>query len=355
MRKGSRVDAGRMARILALRFSALGDVVMTLPVLWSFAKQYPDDEVVLLSRPIVAPLFEAMPANVGLWGVDLGKYKGLGGLWKLFKELKKEKFDGVADLHDVIRSRVLSGLLRLSGLPVERIDKDRRERRRLVKSKGRRLKPLLQQEERYRMVFACLGYPFEMKFESLFPIRKRKEPENGRVQIGIAPFAGHPTKVYPREAMERVVELLSLSGKVDVYLFGSGREEQMVCAKWADKYAGVRSMAGKGGGLLAEAEKMSELDAMLTMDSANMHIATLAGVRTLTIWGATHPYAGFGGFRQPGSSDLQVDMDCRPCSIFGSKKCGNRQKLACMRTIAPELVVERLLAVAKESPAALKT
>jgi ADP-heptose:LPS heptosyltransferase len=86
---------------------------------------------------------------------------------------------------------------------------------------------------------------------------------------------------------------------------------------------------------------MSHLDVMLSMDSANMHLASLTGIPVVSIWGATHPYAGFMGWNQTKDNAIQADLDCRPCSIFGQKPC-KRGDYACMTMIKPETVVEKV-------------
>ena len=86
---------------------------------------------------------------------------------------------------------------------------------------------------------------------------------------------------------------------------------------------------------------MSHLHVMLSMDSGNMHMASLTGIPVVSIWGATHPYAGFMGYNQPADRALGIDMPCRPCSIFGNKPC-QRGDYACMKGIEPEQVVQKM-------------
>ena len=85
---------------------------------------------------------------------------------------------------------------------------------------------------------------------------------------------------------------------------------------------------------------MSHLDVMISMDSSNMHLASLTGTPVVSIWGATHPYAGFLGWGQTAENAIQIDLECRPCSIFGQKPC-RRGDYACMNRIAPETIIER--------------
>ena len=86
---------------------------------------------------------------------------------------------------------------------------------------------------------------------------------------------------------------------------------------------------------------MSHLNAMLSMDSANMHMASLVATPVVSVWGATHPYAGFMGWGQKPENIVQVELDCRPCSIYGQKPC-LRGDYACMNMIKPEIIVEKI-------------
>ena len=143
-----------MAKILAIRFSALGDVAMTVPVLYSFAKAYPQHQLVMLSRSALAPLFAYAPSNVIFKGVDLKNgYKGFGGLLRLYSELRGEKFDAVVDLHDVLRTKVLRLFFLMDGVRVAHVDKGRREKHRLVSARNKVKSPLESSFSRYRDVF----------------------------------------------------------------------------------------------------------------------------------------------------------------------------------------------------------
>ena len=96
-----------MTRILAYRFSAFGDVAMTMPVFREFLEQNPNVEIVMVSRKNFGELFSTLP-NVIYKGIDLDDYKGFFGIRRLAKELFEEfKPDYIADLHDVIRSKIL--------------------------------------------------------------------------------------------------------------------------------------------------------------------------------------------------------------------------------------------------------
>jgi len=86
---------------------------------------------------------------------------------------------------------------------------------------------------------------------------------------------------------------------------------------------------------------MSQLDIMYSMDSANMHLASLVNTPVISLWGATHPYAGFMGWNQSTDNAIQVDLSCRPCSVYGQKPCF-RKDYACLFQITPEQIILRI-------------
>lgn len=306
---------------MVIRFSALGDVAMVAPIVQRAAEQNPDMEFTVLSQQRMADLFAGMPKNVIFYGVDLKKQSlreivaGLG------------RFELVADLHDVWRSRYIRIAMQLKGARVRTIRKGRIER--FLLTRHLRTQALKHTTVRYAEVLRRLGLSVS---DLKAPLQTTGEG------VGIAPFAAHKGKIYPLERMEEVVRLLSESGE-RVVLFGGGKKEQEILENWAKKYKGVESVAGKYR-LAEEMGIMRGMRVMVSMDSANMHLASLVGTRVVSIWGATHPKAGFLGFGQNEEDCIQRDLKCRPCSIYGNKKC-QFGDYRCM-DIAPEEVMLRV-------------
>lgn len=334
-------------RLLVIRFSAMGDVAMTAPVISLLAKQHPHLRITVLTRKRFVPMFEWTPANVEVKGIDLESYSGVGGLTKLFYELQKRDFDAVADLHDVLRTKYLRTCFRMAGKKVAVIDKGRKEKKQLVKntSDGNTLKRTY---ERYADTFKELGlalelqpFAFDLSKENLMPLQtKFGRKQEGERWIGIAPFAAHETKVYPLEKMHQVADTLAELG-CKVFLFGAGKKECDVLDDWQNE--GIVNVCGKLNGLHQEMLLISKLDTMVSMDSANMHIAAMLGTRVVSIWGSTHPSAGFNGWGLDDDSIVQVDsLQCRPCSIYGNKPCklGDHR---CMNMITPEDIVNKVV------------
>ncbi|MDR0891339.1 MAG: glycosyltransferase family 9 protein [Mediterranea sp.] len=338
-----------MARFLLIRFSALGDVAMTVPLLHSLATQYPQHHFTVLSRAAWQPLFERLPDNVSFVTADLkGKHKGIPGLNRLYNELKTQGYDYVADLHRVLRSHFLGLRFRMAGIPVATLHKGRSEKQKLVRRRHKLLHPLKDSFQRYADVMARLGFPVQLQASPLYPERKGDGPaidamvgaKGNLTWVGIAPFAKHEGKIYPLELQEQVVAHFAARPDVRVFLFGGGREEQAVFSRWTTKYPTVTSPAGKVD-LGKELLLMSRLDVMLSMDSANMHLASLVGVPVVSVWGATHPYAGFMGWQQSIDNAVQLGLPCRPCSVFGQKPCW-RGDYACLHGIDPQWVIEKV-------------
>ena len=339
-----------MSKLLIIRFSAMGDVAMTVPVVYSLANQYPDLDITVLSRRKFQCFFDKLLPNIHFYCADLeGKHHGMIGLHKLFYELKALNFDYVADFHYVLRTIPFDIRFRLMGIPVAYIDKGREGKKALTRREN---KLKVQQNTsfvRYANVLSCLGFPVNTDFNSIYGDTKGDaslfsslyQPKKcGEKWIGVAPFAKHKGKVYPLERMEKVVCYLSKIPNVHIFLFGNGAEEENVMLQWQKSYQQVL-ITYKHVDLSGELSLMSYLDVLVSMDSANMHMASMVGTPVISVWGATHPYAGFMGWKQKEENIVQVDLPCRPCSVFGNKPC-YRGDYACMNNIAPEMIIDKI-------------
>ena len=423
--------------LLIIRFSAMGDVAMTVPVVKSLAQQYPDLRITVLSKPFARTLFDGLAPNVSFMGADIkGEYHGIKGLNALYRRLTAKNFTAIADLHSILRSSYLRMRFNFDRYRVAHIDKHRAMRRALTATNNKQLVQLPTPFEGYADVLAQLGYPVNINFTSIFPpeggdlkliapfingkskgeeekklserekaireetacegaeakilseekegkreeakilsegaegkreeekvlsegaegkrekekVLSEKEEEEvkaeslkprGEKWIGIAPFAAHKGKIYPLEKMERVIELLlEREPNCRIFLFGGGAEERELLTQWESRHD--RCTCALLGSLYNELVLMSHLDTMVSMDSANMHLASLTGTRVVSVWGATHPFAGFMGWNQSPADAVQTTLPCRPSSIFGNKPCLHGD-YPCLNSITPEEIVERVL------------
>jgi len=327
--------------ILVIRLSALGDVAMTIPVLRAFIKQYPDIKVTVLTQANFSPLFRDLK-NVMVFSADVqGKHKGVLGLYKLYKSLKRLNIDAVADLHNVLRTKILK--LFFFRTRFIQIDKGRADKKALTS--GKLFTQLITTHQRYADVFKLLGFTVNLPNPE-FPMRVSLNDKILKIVkkdtqkwIGIAPFAAYASKMYPLDLMEDAIETLSNSHKI--ILFGSSNEMNTLEAL-EHKFENVFSVAGKLS-LDEELNLISNLDIMLSMDSANGHLAAMLGIKVITIWGVTHPFAGFTPFNQPETHALLTNKDqfpLIPTSVYGNRYPKGYKEVS--RSISPETVVKKI-------------
>ena len=314
-----------MKHILVIRLSAMGDVAISVPVLSAFNEQYPDVKITILTKPLFAPMFAHL-VNCKVFPIDLkGKHKGLLGLYKLYKELKAEKIDFVADLHNVLRSNVLKLLFRSSKIPFYQINKGRKEKKELTREKNKIFKQLKTSYERYAEVFGKLGFPISLEKLYLAPRRRASNEVKNLLSenknIGIAPFASHIAKEYPFIKLKEVIFKLSeCYPESKIFIFGGGNHEKSIVEQ-VSQLKNVENIVGKLS-FSEELELISNLDVMLAMDSGNAHLSAMFGVATITLWGVTHPFAGFYPYGQPIENALLADRQkfpLIPTSVYGNK------------------------------------
>lgn len=328
--------------IVVIRLSAMGDVAMTVPVLRALIEKHPQLKITVLTRAFFFPFFRDLP-NVSLFPIDIkGKHKGVFGLFKLSKELKALGIDAVADLHNVLRSNILK--LYFFGTPFIQINKGRTEKKALTS--GERFQQLKTTHQRYAEVFQKLGFHVDLSNPS-FPNPKTLSLKVSDIVgtksgkwVGIAPFAAHEGKMYPLELMKEVIETLSKDYKI--VLFGGGKKEMALLNDLERNHENVINTAGKLT-LDEELDVISNLDVMLSMDSGNAHLAAMLGLKVITIWGVTHPFAGFAPFNQPEDYALLADKDKFPkipTSIYGNSYPQGYELAA--GSIAPKTIIDKI-------------
>lgn len=334
--------------ILVIRLSALGDVAMTVPVLRVVTQTYPDLKITIISKGFYRPLFQDIH-NINFLEADVyGQHRGLG-LLRLAREAKKLGIDAVADLHNVIRSKMITNYLGWQGISTSTIDKGRTEKKVLTRSNKKELKFLKTTHQRYADVFAALGLPIDLNSHH-FPRKRDLSPKlntligvEPKKLIGIAPFAAYKSKMYPLDLMQEVIAHLDGLKKYRLFLFGGGDDEISTLTKIAEQFDSATVVAD----VLSFEEELaliSNLDLMLSMDSGNGHLAALFGIPTITLWGVTHPAAGFAPFQQPKENQLCADREkypLIPTSVYGNMFPEGYD--AAMKTITPEAVLAKIL------------
>ncbi|NDW10886.1 glycosyltransferase family 9 protein [Dysgonomonas sp. 520] len=335
-----------MSNVLIIRLSAFGDVAMLVPVVQSVASQHPRSKFYVLTRPAFTPLFNNLGFNISTIPLDVnGKHRGGRYLSIIPRLIIKLGITHVVDEHDVLRSKLIRWTMKLSGRKVVHIDKGREEKKKMIESKVLQ-PPLKSTIQRYLDTFEEAGFPAEITFRDFFEftdnsfslIKEITPPKNGR-WIGVAPFSKHETKNYPLEKVANVIDRLAKETNNTIFLFGGGKKEKELLAQLKDGRSNV--ILPPKINLTKELHLISHLDVMISMDSANMHLASLVQVPVVSIWGATHPSLGFYGFNQDIENAVQTEPDCRPCSVFGNVPCARGDYL-CLTSINEDTIIEKV-------------
>lgn len=326
----------------------MGDVAMTVPVVEGLRRAYPDMRITILTRAMFKPFFREIPGIEFMEFDPKVKHKGPFGSLKLADEIMQLDVDLFIDLHDVLRTKIMRFSLCTSDIGRSVINKGRHEKQLLVRRRHKCLQQLKTSVERYKEAVEKTGLTFELPekyIQQPWPmpeeIAKKTGKKSGR-WIGIAPFAQHRGKIYPIEHMESLIR--NMNEKYEkVLLFGGGAEEKSFADAMENDFKNVVSVIGKIN-LSQELDVMSNLDVMITMDSSSMHMASLLGVKVVSVWGATHPFAGFYGFGQDPDNAVQLDLECRPCSVYGNKECIFKD-YRCLTRITPDMIAQKVAKV----------
>lgn len=336
--------------ILIIRLSAMGDVAIAVPVIRELIREYPTTRVTVVSKPFLKPLFDDL-SNVSFFAAEVTKkHKGLLGLYRLYQDLKKEKITHIADFHNVLRSKILRSFFMLHRKPTAVINKGRSEKKALIRQKNKIFKQLKTSHQRYADVLNSLGFSIDLSSQNYTEKKSLSKNVIALVGlkknnwIGIAPFAAFAGKVYPINLMEKVIIKIASRGK-KVFLFGGGKNEAEILKTIEKKHENILSIAGKVS-FKEELELIGFLDLMISMDSGNAHLAAMKQIKTITIWGNTHPYAGFAPFFQPNDYCLLPDLEKYPkvpSSVYGNKELKGYENI--MESICPETIINKAMSV----------
>ena len=359
----------RPTHIILLRFSAMGDVALLLPVVIALSRSYPDAHITVVTRPRLTVFFDGLP-NVSTIGADVETaYKGIIGLWRLFRIIKnhtpynidknkdnnKDKINVayrkiIIDLHDNLRSNILRRFFQLAATPTYVFDKGRAEKKQILNRTRSLAPPLPHTTERYAAACAEAGFAVQLPTGNLFDLLgnslTKTNALSGKIKIGFAPFAKHDTKKLPFATVLAVVAAwLEKQPETVFYFFGAGAQEtELMRSAQAVFPTQIIVVQDVCDGLQPELALMAQLDAMIAMDSLNLHLAALSNVSTVSVWGATHTAFGFGAYGAQPHRAVEVsvaELGCRPCAVFGDKPC-HRGDTACMQRLDAKDIIQSL-------------
>ena len=336
--------------VLVIRLSAMGDVAMLVPVVVALLEKYPQLHLHILTKALFVPFFEDFSRVETHVADTRGKHKSLPGILRLAAEIPN-RINVIADVHNVLRSKILRRVLSMRGLKNEKINKGRRDKKALTRTENKVFKQLKTSHQRYADVFEKLGYPVDLKPSHVKPRKALSQPlvnklslSNQNTYIGFAPFAAHRSKRLPLNKIKAILsQLKQRLPHIKIIFFGGGKQEVEDLNELANEFSNCITAAGKFT-FNEELILISNLKLMLSMDSGNGHLAAMFGVPVLTFWGGTHPFAGFATFLQPKENQFLPDLKkypLLPISVYGNKMIDGYENV--MESIDIDAALKRII------------
>jgi heptosyltransferase-2 len=338
-------------RVVVLHTAFIGDIILALPIVQALRSAFPKAHIAFVAVPASAGVLHNHPAIDQVIEFDKrGNDRGVTGVFRLARRLRREEFDTAIVPHRSLRSAII---VALAGIPL-RIG--------FSTSTGRALySKIVQYRKNEHETFRNLGllnplgfvpraealpcvYPGEDDRRAVDQVIAGMRDRGAGVKpdqlLALAPGSVWFTKRWPREYFERLTALLLEEG-FTVVLIG-GPEDEPLCRgiEQAAQSPGILNAAGKLT-LLQSAELIRRCAALVSNDSAPMHLAVAVRTPVVAIFGATIP--GF-GFAPMGPRDLIAEtsgLPCRPCSIHGGDSCPIGT-LECMHRITPEDILSKI-------------
>lgn len=332
-------------KILIIRLSSLGDIVLTTPVIKSVKQKFPQSKIFFLTKSQYQDLLKSDPNIFSLIKFDpVKKHKGILGFLKLVKELKTFNFDLVVDLHANLRSFFIRHLLK-TGIKIK-YDKRWWARFLLVHFKFLKAKSTHTVDSYLERLKKIGVNSFEKdpkifldqeseNFLKDFLIEKKIEKDD--IVVGIHPGARWETKRWIEEKFAKVCQILNQKAELKIILFGDQKDQEVI-ERISSQIEDQKLFKAVNLPLNKFMSLIKRCDCFITNDSGPMHIASALGVPVVAIFGPTHPRLGFSPM---GSENivLTANVKCSPCSLHGEKRCHKKSRY-CMDLIEPEMVTD---------------
>jgi heptosyltransferase II len=327
-------------KILVLRFSSLGDIVLTEPVVRALRREYPEAELHYLTKPQYLPLVRCMPGvdRIGAWDP---KDRAL------HKALRAERFDFLVDLSAKPRSWQVGHIVKAK----RKLTYHKRHFARWRMTKHWTAESIDSVVDLYFTALEPLGITRPQEPPRLVPdpgqesfidrvVAEAKLPLD-KTLVAIFPGAAHLTKRWPVTYWRRLIETVPAAWNLHFVLMGSP-EDQSDAAAISTGFDGVSNLCGRfdGGQLVGAIDRMR---IVLSNDSGPMHIAAALGKQQIAVFGATHPRLGFRPLN-PRATLLSQELPCRPCRLHGDESCPKKH-LKCLLQVTPPHMKKALKAI----------
>ncbi len=328
------MDINKLAalnKVLIIRLSSLGDILLTAPLLRALKKINPQLEIDYLLRQEYKDALSLNPNLQELFLFTRNDFENL----KILNHLREKKYNLIIDLQNNFRSRGITS--KLKGEKVK-FDKKSFQKILLVKAKINLLRNETPIPVRYAKMIEGLtldDFGLEL-FTDKIP---SADIQNKNNPIGLCPGARHFTKRWPVEYYIQLSKYL-IQNNFDVVLFG-GRIDSEICQKIYQEVPEVINLQNDNN-ILQTAADMKLCKAIVCNDSGLMHTAAAVGVRVLTIFGSSVKEFGFAPYNAKSLLLENNSLSCRPCSHIGKENCPEKH-FACMKEIKPEFVFNELI------------
>ncbi|HEX9916552.1 MAG TPA: glycosyltransferase family 9 protein [candidate division Zixibacteria bacterium] len=334
-------------KILIIRLSSLGDVVLTTPVIKALKDKLPQAEIHFLTKSKYASLLKDNPHLSSIMELE---DRGVSGLLFTLRKIRKLNFDLVIDLHANLRSFFIRRLSRAK----LKIRYNKRWIARFLMVNFKKIKiPSQHTVDSYLSCLKRLDIHISNRMPELYLDEKSKEfaeqlltgVSKDDILIGIVPGAKWETKKWGEENFAKAIEILNNRIKASFLVFGA-KEDEVLISKLKSLAGDIDFMEIIGLPFPKLSALISRCGIILTNDSGPMHIAVALKVPVLAIFGPTHPKLGFSPLGER-DTILCANVECSPCSLHGERECYQKTKI-CMEKITPEMVADEVLEILKD-------
>ena len=315
-------------KILIIRFSSLGDIILTEPVSYILHRNFPEAQIDYLTKKQFIPLVE--------------NFRHINNIYhKKNKELFKINYDIIIDLHSKLSSYIVS--FKLKGYRKIHYNKKHLKRvlivKKIINSKIESTVNL------YLSSLKKLHLHNEFEKPVLIPEKNQKidnllkSVKTNKTKVAIFAGAKHNTKMYPIEYLNQFIRLNK--SKFQFILLGAPNEKEL-SATISKNNSGILDFTGEFD-LSELIYFISQINIVISNDSGPMHIAAALNKPQIAIFGSTHPNLGFAPVNHK-AIILQKNLPCRPCDLHGKKKCPLKH-FRCMKDISPYELSKALISL----------
>jgi heptosyltransferase-2 len=333
-------SAGAPDKILIIRLSSIGDILLSTPFIRQVRRTYPKAQIDFVVKDIYKNLLVHNPHIDELFYIQLQEEKK--ELSQLKKKLRNKSYTVVFDLHNNLRSNYLKRGINADA--IRSIKKEKLKQSLLVWFKINLYSQETPIPNRYRVVAKDLGVKDDGGGLELYWEKDTVDSANQKAIskgldlnkpfIALAPGAGFFTKRWPVEKYENLIGLVQRSEKSKIVVFGGEKDKEV--GSYLKKHKNIIDLIGQLS-LLETAYIISKGEMIVSNDSGLMHMATAVQTPVIAIFGSTVKELGFFPYRSESVVIENAEIFCRPCSHIGRENCP-KGHFKCMEDITPEQV-----------------